>query len=301
MQRKIDEIVSFYGELERKARASFDIRAIVLFVLLLLTFAAAAGYVILRLQRSTKALRESGREMQAAMEKQSELAELKTRFVSMTSHEFRTPLSRVVSSSEMISAYGALWGPEKIETHLRRIRESALSMTKMLDSILLIGRSEAGMLKFEPAPLELREFCQELIETVEQSTSTKGRIVLSLRCSDTLVGDENLLRHALENLLTNAIKYSPSDSTVSLAVDEFEGEIQFAVTDHGIGIPEGDLTHLFESFHRGTNVGRISGTGLGLSIVKRAADLHRGTVWVESKEGEGSLFSLRIPAMKDVA
>lgn len=296
------EVAAIYGKHYQTALASSNRDLGVLFVLALLGLTTSAAYVILRLRESRseleasrKALERTVETLQIEKEKQKELSELKSRFVSMTSHEFRTPLSVIVSSSEMLSAYSQTMSPAKKEGHLDGIRTAALGMTKMLDSILLIGRSDAGMLQCHPAPVDLKELCDSLVEATEQSTRASGRITMSGPPCETVLADSELLRHALENLLSNAIKYSPNGHPVHFSVARDFEDLVFEVSDHGIGISEQDLDQLFETFYRGSNVGKVSGTGLGLSIVKRAVDLHGGRLSVQSAIGEGSTFTVRVP------
>ena len=276
--------------------------ASILFALALAMLLSAATSIILRLRRSADALRASGAELaqavtslRAEQEKQKELAELKSRFVSMTSHEFRTPLSVIVSSSEMVEAYGERWPAEKKAEHLGRIRGAAKAMTRMLDAILLIGRSDAGMLKFEPHPLDADRLFRDVIEDAEQGARQAHRVAYRAPTDGLrVVADEALLRHILENLLSNALKYSPAEAPVQFDAAQQNGTLVLTVRDRGIGIPESDRRRLFETFHRGANVGSVAGTGLGLAIVKRAADLHGGQVSVESEVGAGTCFTVRL-------
>lgn len=259
--------------------------------------------VIGHLRRNARALETSGVQLEKAVEslkiernKHAELADLKSRFVSTTSHEFRTPLSVILSSAEMLLAYAEIWSKEKKEQHLIRIRTSALSMTRMLEDVLLLGRAESGRLAFSPAPFKLMELCQEVTSLAEQAGGGLGRIQTC--CAEptaTVNADETLLRHILGNLLSNALKYSPKDTPVCFTAEVSGKALRFVVQDQGIGIPDEDQRHLFDSFHRGSNVGRVSGTGLGLSIVKHALDLQSGDICVKSKLGQGTTIDVHIP------
>jgi signal transduction histidine kinase len=220
----------------------------------------------------------------------------------MTSHEFRTPLSVIMSSSEMLEAYAARWPKQKKAEHFARIRSAALGMTRMLDAILMIGRSDAGLLKFNPRPLEIGRFCGDVLSAIGDATGQRQRVVYRGPADgERVIADEILLRHVLENLLGNALKYSGSDSPVELDVTRENGELILRVHDRGIGISEDDQRHLFESFHRGTNVGSVSGTGLGLAIVRGATELHGGSVSVHSEVGVGTSFTVRIPCVRSEA
>jgi signal transduction histidine kinase len=289
------------------ARASRDLS--VVFVLTLVAVLSGASTVILRMRRSATQLRQTGEQLEQAIsalrieqEKQRELAELKGRFVSMTSHEFRTPLSAILSSSEMLAAYAERWPNEKKAEHFGRIRHAVLGMTRMLDGILLIGKSDAGKLGFNPDTLDLRRFCVEAAETTSQGCKQDHEIVFQgLSGEDVATADEALLRHVVENLLSNAVKYSPRGSKVYFKVWRDGCDVVLEIRDQGIGIPIADHARLFETFHRGSNVGTVSGNGLGLSIVKRAVDLHGGTLAVESEVGAGTRFTVRLPCPRSAA
>jgi signal transduction histidine kinase len=196
----------------------------------------------------------------------------------------------------MLEAYAERWPAEKKADHFGRIRSAALGMTRMLDAILMIGRSDAGLLKFNPGPLELDRFCNEVVDAVGDATGQRKRVIYrGPEQPERVLADETLLRHVLENLLGNALKYSQGDSAVEFEARREDGELRFEVRDRGIGISEEDQKHLFESFHRGKNVGGIKGTGLGLAIVRGAAELHGGSVAVHSQLGVGTQFTVRVP------
>lgn len=239
-------------------------------------------------------------EVRAALEKQRELNELKSRFVSMTSHEFRTPLATILSSAELMKYYGERLPESERAELLVNIEKAVGRMTGMLNDVLLLGRADAGRLDFKPVPLNLGDFCRGLADEVARAEAAEGRASdrVRLRIPEPALRanlDEKLMRHILGNLLLNAHKYAPGDTPIELLVEEAEGGLLFVVADRGIGIPEDDLPHLFESFHRARNVGNIQGTGLGLAIVKKAVDRHGGRVEVSSRVGEGTQFSVFIP------
>ncbi|CAG0943956.1 MAG: Adaptive-response sensory-kinase SasA [Rhodocyclaceae bacterium] len=243
--------------------------------------------------------KRSEAEIRAALEKQKELSELKTRFVSMTSHEFRTPLAAILSSAELLKHYGERL-PEGEKTELvDSIGQSVRRMTHMLEDILTIGRAEAGRLGFAPAPLELRAMCERIVDEAARAAQAEGRrgdrIVLRMAGGEAqALLDERLMRHILGNLLSNALKYSPDDKPVALTVEADAAGLRFTVADEGIGIPPEDLPHLFETFHRARNVGNVSGTGLGLAIVRQAVELHGGRIEADSAPGAGSRFTVTL-------
>ncbi len=213
----------------------------------------------------------------------------------MTSHEFRTPLSTILSSADIIRKYNHKLSEEKKLHHLEQIRLSIKNMTQMLDDILLIGKAEAGKLEFQPTPLDLVQFCSALVEEMQISTNT--HIITFVTQGECLSAcmDEKLLRHIFSNLLSNAVKYSTQGSTVSFVLICEQEEVIFQIQDEGIGIPAADSAQLFNSFHRASNVGTISGTGLGLAIVKKSVDLHGGKIAVKSEVGVGTTFIVTIP------
>ncbi|MBW4430271.1 MAG: PAS domain S-box protein [Pelatocladus maniniholoensis HA4357-MV3] len=239
-------------------------------------------------------------ELRTALQKEKELNELKSRFISITSHEFRTPLTIILSSSELLEYYHHKWTEEKRLSHIRRIQTSVKHMTDMLNDVLVIGKAEAGRLDFKPISLDLVEYCRDLIQELQQDGDTEDETenAIAFHCEYESMHcrvDKNLLGHILRNLLTNAIKYSVNDGIIKFTLTEQKNQVVFEIKDQGIGIPEEDLPLLFDSFHRAANVGNIPGTGLGLSIVKKCIDLHQGKIFVDSKVGVGTTFTIILP------
>jgi PAS domain S-box-containing protein len=235
-------------------------------------------------------------ELIIALEKEKELNELKSRFISMTSHEFRTPLSTILSSTELLEHYRHKWTEDKQLTHLRRIQTAVKRMTEMLNDILFIGKAEAGILDYKPTSFDLVEYCCYLVEEVELDLNNQRLICFSsqpevIPC----FMDKKLLGHILSNLLSNALKYSPSNTNVEFTLTCENGQAIFEIQDQGIGIPAEDIPHLFESFHRASNVGNIIGTGLGLAIVKKCVDTHQGKISLATKLGVGTKFTITLP------
>ena len=232
----------------------------------------------------------------AALEKEKELSELRSRFVARTSHEFRTPLATILSSAELLKYYSdRLPESEKIDV-IQTIENSVHRMTRMLDRVLLLGKVDAQMLEFEPSTVDIPALCQSLLQDAI-AQFPKGKCTVEVRLqTDLPVGqyDEKLLRHIFSNLLSNAIKYSPDGGQVLFDVKREGSTTVFTVSDQGIGIPADEIPHLFESFHRASNVGDIQGTGLGLAIVKNAVELHGGNIAVNSSAGQGTQFIVRI-------
>ena len=238
-------------------------------------------------------------EIQKALAKEKELSELKSRFVSMTSHEFRTPLAVISSSAEILKTFGHRLNEESKREHLECIQTYIGYTTQLLDDILLINKAETENLAFEPASLDLVPFCQVLTKEIQLSASNHT-IVFSSNSQSNVIGnfDKKILRQILINLLSNAIKYSPNSAIVNFNLDITESIVIFSIQDQGIGIPEADQVKLFESFHRAKNVGDIPGSGLGLSIVAKCVDLHKGAISVNSELGKGTTFIVKIPLNK---
>lgn len=235
-----------------------------------------------------------------ALQKQIELSDMKSRFVSMTSHEFRTPLATIHGSVELLMHYEDRMPADKKRATLEKIDDAVDRMMHMLENVLLIGRTDAVQMEFRPRPLSVTQFCASLLDELH---STKSRHFDALKWKLDLppaealyLLDDALVRNIVGNLVSNAIKYSPAGALVEFSVTEDGDNLLFTVTDQGIGIPPHDLENLFESFHRASNVGTIAGTGLGLTIVKEAVLCHGGSIDVQSTEGRGSCFKVSLPA-----
>ncbi|MDK3155443.1 PAS domain S-box protein [Kamptonema cortianum] len=237
-------------------------------------------------------------ELRTSLSKEKELNELKSRFVSMVSHDFRTPLTTIQSSAELLEHYGPQWSEEKKRIHLHRMQTSVHRMTQLLEDILTIGRAEAGKLEFQPKPLDLRQFAVQLVEEMQLLSSAHTLVFCSSGQYDRAIADEKLLHHIFSNLLSNAIKYSVVGSLIEFELicpDSPQGEVVFCVRDRGIGIPPEDIPMLFTAFHRCSNANHIAGTGLGLTIVKKCVDLHGGAISLESQLGIGTVFTVTLP------
>jgi PAS domain S-box-containing protein len=242
---------------------------------------------------------EAAQAQKLALYKQIELTDMKSRFISMTSHEFRTPLATIHGSVELLMHYEDRMPADKKRMTLEKIDDSVARMTHMLENVLLIGRTNAGLMEFRPKPLGLRDFCMGLLDELRSAMTahylTLRWVVELPAAQEQFLLDDALMRNIVENLLSNAIKYSPGGGEVRLAAAFAEGVLTITVTDQGIGIPLKDQSNLFESFHRASNVGAIAGTGLGLTIVREAVQRHGGTINVHSEVGVGSSFTVTLP------
>ena len=262
--------------------------------------AVSAEDEVMAIIREITQRKRAEQDIRQALAKEKELNSLKSRFVAMTSHEFRTPLATILSSAELLEHYSHKWNESKKLNHLRRIQVAVKHMTGLLNDVLLLGKAEAGKLEFKPRPLELEKFCHELVEEIELNSSNHTIAFRTHNQCPNACLDEKLLRTILSNLLSNAIKYSPLSDLVHFDLICEQRKAIFRIKDQGIGIPLAEQAQLFNSFERGSNVGAISGTGLGLAIVKKSVDLHGGQITVESQVGVGTTFIVTLPLNQQI-
>lgn len=235
-------------------------------------------------------------EILKTLAREKELSELRAKFVSMVSHEFRTPLTTIQFSAGLLQDYSSNWSIEKKSTHFMRIQLAIQRMTELLEDILVVGKIEANTLQFQPVSLNLENFCRQIIEEQQLNDNNQHPIALIVSGDNTQAEmDEKLLRQILGNLLSNALKYSTAGTSVDLHLKIQNGEVIFKIEDRGIGIPDSDQKRIWETFYRAKNVGTISGTGLGLAIVKRAVELHGGQMAMHSQKGKGTTFTITLP------
>ncbi|AKG24635.1 sensor histidine kinase [Calothrix sp. 336/3] len=236
-------------------------------------------------------------EIRLALEREKELSALKTRFFSMASHEFRTPLSTALAAAQVLENCQDAWDiSAKRLRNLHRIQDAVKHMVQLLDDILTINRAETGKLAFNPKKLDLHLYCGDFVEEMRHSLGTAHTLIFSCQGKPIPVCmDEKLLRSMLSNLLSNAIKYSPTSGVVRVSLDFQPHHVILAVEDYGIGMLPEDQKQLFEPFHRGKNVRTIPGTGLGLVVVKKCVDLHQGTIQVISAVGKGTTCLVTLP------
>jgi signal transduction histidine kinase len=235
-------------------------------------------------------------ELLAAVQREKELSEMKSKFVSTASHEFRTPLATMLSSAELLEHYSESLGQDEKRNLLQTIQSSAKRMSEMIDDVLTLGRAESGVLKLNLGPTNLRELCGRVVAEFRIAQGKHHVITLDDRF-DRLEAmmDERLLRHILNNLLSNAVKYSPQGSEVKFVLERRDENAAIEIQDRGIGIPPEDQPRMFESFHRASNVDNRPGTGLGLAIVKKAVELHGGEISLQSAVGDGTRFTVVLP------
>lgn len=234
--------------------------------------------------------------LRAAFEKEKELGDLKSRFVSMASHEFRTPLATILSSSEMLLNYRERMDEPKIDRKLITIANQVKHLTSIVEDVLDLTRMQSGRTEFRPVAADLDALCREIVDEFRSRAEIQQTITYT--CAQASVQfpfDRKLMRQIVINLVANACKYSAPEKSVYIGLEFTETNAILRVRDEGIGIPEADMRHLFEPFHRAGNVGTVSGTGLGLSIAKQAIELHEGTIRAESRVNVGSTFTVTLP------
>ena len=235
--------------------------------------------------------------------KEKELHDLKTNFISMISHEFRTPLTTILSYAQLLKKYRRQWSDEQQEIYLDNIEIGVKRMTNLLNDALLIGQSQSGFLMFNPHECDVKTLAKDIITDLIASYDFKREIQYTLDIpQDTIHIDEKLLRQVLYNLISNSLKYSSPESVVEVKIAAVHQELHITVKDKGIGIPEKYLQDgkIFEAFVRADNVGNVSGTGLGMAIIKNAVDLQNGSIQVESFENVGTKISVMIPITNKV-
>lgn len=235
-------------------------------------------------------------ELHRALAREKELSQLKSSFVSTVSHEFRTPLGIILSSAQILRDYFDRLGPEERQEQLESISANTRRMANLMEEVLVLSRVESGRPVSEPPVLDLEGLCRRLVVEVRAGLprSAEVRLEVAPACREARA-DESLLRHIVINLLSNALKYSPSDRPVEIRVERAGAEAVLRVRDRGIGIPESDREWLFTAFHRGRNVGDRPGSGLGLTIVRRCVELHGGRMSLESEVGRGTEATVWLP------
>ena len=247
------------------------------------------------LQEALQQLEQSRSELKDALEKEKELNEMKSRFVSMASHEFRTPLATILSSLSLVTKYGELDDKEKQLRHIQRIKSSVTHLTDILNDMLSLSKLEEGKTAVSIEPFNIIEFGEQIVQELQSLTKKEQQIHFEHNGQFVVYTDIRILRNICFNLISNAIKFSPEKSTINITTSVQNDNLMLTIADEGIGISEEDKKHLFERFFRGHNATNIQGTGLGLNIVVRYLELLNGSIKVESKENKGSTFIIEIP------
>jgi signal transduction histidine kinase len=250
----------------------------------------------LTLRRMQLELQQAKVDALRALAQEQELNRLKSEFVAMISHDFRTPLTSIQGFAELLRYGGDALTPEVQDRYFDKINAAVEHMLYLLDEVLIIGRIESGKTQCQPVPVDLEKFCRDIHEALALSTHNQHTIQFSCTgaCKQVSV-DQVLLHRILTNLLSNAIKYSPESSQIYFNVHCDGQNAIFEIKDEGIGIPSENQAHLFKTFYRCSNVGQIKGTGLGLAVVKRCVDAHRGQIELKSQEGIGTTVTVKLP------
>ncbi|PMB21776.1 ATP-binding protein [Fischerella thermalis] len=262
-----------------------------------LRYAIERKHTLESLRAVNHALEIRVEERTAELVKAQELNQFKSEFVSMLSHDIRSPLNTILLAAGLLQNSGDKLSTEKKLNHYKLIRSAIKNMTQLLDEASLLGKVDSGRLEREFTLLNLQDFCHQLVEDA-QLTAVDKRITVVFTTTGQpteILSDENLLRHILGNLLSNAIKYSHPDSIVYFELRFKNQTVIFNIKDEGIGIPLEDQKQLFQPFYRANNVGSIPGTGLGLAIVKKCLEAHGGEITVNSEVGVGTTFTVTLP------
>lgn len=267
-----------------------------------------------KLQEQNEQLQSSALVLSRSLEQERKLSQMKSDFISVVSHEFRTPLTTIQSASELLEYYE--WTKEEQVEQLHQIQSEVKHMTDLMEDVLFLSRANANKAKLNITKFDLADFCKRLLVQMKKTFAENYTLHSFLHILPNEIAiqnfhienelpivsvnmDEKLLRQIITNLITNAIKYSHQNTTIEFKVTvDFRvssPNVSFVISDRGIGIPEEDLEHLFSAFHRGKNVGILPGTGLGLSIVKNCIDIHNGTIVVNSKLNVGTEFTVTLP------
>jgi PAS domain S-box-containing protein len=287
IKRSEEQLLLYAAELERKVRARTD----------------ALNKSVEELEKANRFLQEqiserkkAEEEVKHALKRERELNELKSKFVSIASHEFRTPLSTILSSASLVMQYKEKGDLTKIDKHVQRIKSSVSHLTTILNDFLSLGKLEEGRMDLVKEPINLTELLHEVLEEMKPQLKEKQKLTLQFTGKvKPLTTDPRVLRNILFNLITNASKYSEAGKPILIHITFWENHLDIAVIDQGIGIPKEDVKHLFERFFRASNAGQVQGTGLGLTIVKRYIELLSGEIKFTTEERKGSTFTVILP------
>ncbi len=247
------------------------------------------------LEEAIEELEKTKKDLNLALNKEKELNELKSRFVSMASHEFRTPLTTMMSSLSLVTKYAENNDTVNQNKHVSKIKKSINSLTDILNDFLSIGKLEEGKVENLQEETNIKLFISEIISEMKMMTLPEQKIIQIHTGVELVYMDKKLLKHVLFNLISNAIKFSPNGKSIEVVTDITNELIKITIKDNGIGIPKADQKHLFERFFRGQNATHIQGTGLGLNIVTKYIELMNGTIKIESTENMGTTFIINIP------
>lgn len=250
------------------------------------------------LQETLTELEKSKEELSEALENEKHINELKSKFVTLASHEFRTPLSTILSSAFLLEKYNDLPQPEQRLKHIRRIKNSVLGLKNILDEFLSVGKLEEGKVRSTEQEItseQIHHLVQEVTEDMEQLLKRGQKIAFTCHSYANIRTDPDILKNILINLVSNAIKFSGEDGVISITCSARENELSIAIEDRGIGISQEDMKHLAQRFFRARNAANIQGTGLGLHIIKKYLELIHGRMDIQSELNKGSRFTIYLP------
>jgi len=292
-------ILSMNAELEKRvSRRTEELAAA---INQLLNINKKLEFEIQERKSAENALLEKEKALRKAYEREKELNHLKSRFVSMASHEFRTPLSAILSSAELIEAYNDGGQDQKREKHIVRIRSAVNNLTSILNDFLSLSKLEEGKVLSHPVEFMFNDFCNDLLDDILPILKPGQKVISPTdNLKTVLFLDHKLLKNILLNLFSNAIKYSEQSKSIYFEFSMDEKSLYFSIRDEGIGIPSEEQEHLFTRFFRAHNVENIQGTGLGLTIVKRYLELMDGSIHFESHLGVGTIFKISLPRISSI-
>ncbi|MGV3611896.1 MAG: PAS domain-containing sensor histidine kinase [Fluviicola sp.] len=247
------------------------------------------------LEEAVEELEKTKKDMNKALAKERDLNELKSRFVSMASHEFRTPLTTMMNSIALIAHYSEKKDKENLDKYLGKVKTSIKNLIEILNDFLSVGKLEEGMLQNTPSPINLKNYMEDILTEMKAFGTENHLLSYQHIGPENVKLDHRLLKNILFNLISNAVKFSPENGTVEINSIVGDQEVEISVKDHGIGISEADQKHLFERFFRGHNATYIQGTGLGLNIVAKYVELMHGSIHLESAENKGTAIKIRLP------
>lgn len=279
LKRSEEQLIVYAAELEKKVHMRTE----------------ALNNLVGELEKEVLVRKRAEEELKKLLDKERELNELKSKFVSLTSHEFRTPLSSIMSSASLVGQYKDRGELEKVDKHVARIKSSVGHLIGILNDFLSLGKLEEGKIQLSPEDVDLDNFFREVEEELRHTLRERQQIKIMCNGSNHVVKtDPRILRNVIFNLVSNASKYSEEGKEILIRCQATAEQLSIDVVDQGIGIPEQDVKHLFERFFRASNAGQVQGTGLGLNIVKRYAELLGGNISFTSEYGKGSTFTLTI-------
>jgi PAS domain S-box-containing protein len=281
LKRSEEQLLVYASELEKKVQSRTE----------------DLNSTIKALENEIRVRKRAEEDAHKALGRERELNELKSKFVSIASHEFRTPLSTVLSSASLIDQYNARLEKEKVSKHVQRIKSSVNHLTSILNDFLSLGKLEEGKIDVVREKLVIADFLKEVEEEITSTLKTGQHLIIHCEENlETVSTDVRILRNIMFNLISNASKYSDQGKPIYVSCARDGNTVIFSIRDEGIGIPQEDQKHMFDRFFRASNAGNVQGTGLGLNIVKRYVELLGGRISFVSEYRKGSIFTIWIPS-----